>query len=99
MRIISDVKPRLKLQKTEALVYDQGYTYDEASLTYDSAVAYGGLYGNDITPSIVMAKADKSNMRFINDLPNTLSVRLLVRGQSMGLLLALTYPSTQVIFL
>ncbi len=45
---IDDIKPVLStIEYTEVLVADQGYTYNETGMTYNSDIYYGGLYGNE----------------------------------------------------
>lgn len=54
-----DIVPSLKVQNTDAQVLDQGYTYNQTSLTYNQiGVDYAGVYqiGEDIVPIISMAK-------------------------------------------
>lgn len=51
------IKPVVKAQQSNALVYDQGITYNEAGLTYNElGVAYGGLYGQDVVPTVSLSK-------------------------------------------
>ena len=100
MRVAKSVKPKMRVQKTEVLVYDQGYTYNEAGLTYNEInVAYAGLYNHDIVPIVASVKADLPKIKTITDFQNTLPVRILRRGQPMGLLLDLTYPTSEVVYL
>jgi hypothetical protein len=45
---IDDSKPILTfVDKTEKLLQDQEYTYNDVRLTYNSDVSYGGIYGKE----------------------------------------------------
>jgi hypothetical protein len=45
---IDDQKPVwLSIEKTGQQLEDEGYTYNESTLTYNSDVTYGGVYGED----------------------------------------------------
>lgn len=49
-------RPTLQMGRTEAQLYDQGYTYNEPGISFDQVgVAYGGIYGYDITPLVSMS--------------------------------------------
>lgn len=53
MRVIKDIKPTLRVGKTNTQIYDQGITYNEAGVSYnDARYAYGGIYGFDIYPLV-----------------------------------------------
>lgn len=100
MKVANTVKPKMTVQKTNALIANQGYTYNESGLTYNEiGVQYGGIYNYDIVPIIATATNTQPKINSITDMPNTLPVRVLKKGMSMGLLLDLTYPTTEVIFL
>ena len=56
--IVIDFKPSLTGENTDALVENQGYTYNQAGLTYNQAgVMYGGVYNvnQDIVPTVSLA--------------------------------------------
>lgn len=45
---INDTKPILSfIDVTEKSLQDQGYTYNDVRLTYNSDVSYGGIYGSE----------------------------------------------------
>jgi len=45
---IDDLKPTLTfVDVSEKSLQDQGYTYNDVRLTYNSDVSYGGIYGKD----------------------------------------------------
>lgn len=53
-----DIVPSLKVQATDILVKDQGYTYNQATFIYNQAgVFYGGIYNvtEDIVPEVSIA--------------------------------------------
>lgn len=57
-KILSDT-PILSGGTTQAQVYDQGITYNQAGLTYNQiGIAYGGVYkqGQDVIPAISLAE-------------------------------------------
>jgi hypothetical protein len=70
MNTINDIKPSItSIEKTEKLLNDQGYSFDEAGQSFDEAgVDFGGVYGpegdsptidridNDIRPKIYSIK-------------------------------------------
>ena len=57
MRFSSSIKPKMKVGRTEALLNDQGYTYNQAGFSYNQAgVTYGGIYQHDIVQSKGQAK-------------------------------------------
>ena len=46
--LYNDSIPSLAITATQALLEDQGYTYNQAGFTYNQAgVAYGGVYNTD----------------------------------------------------
>ena len=53
------VTPDLTGENTNALVYEQGITYDQAGITYDNVgIAYGGVYNTneDVVPLVSLAE-------------------------------------------
>ena len=53
-----DIIPSLTGENTDALVEEQGYTYNQPGMTYNQAgVMYGGVYnyGEDVIPAISLA--------------------------------------------
>ena len=89
-------KPKVTIQKTTVLMYDQGYTYNESGFSYnESGVAYGGLYGYNtvqINPTIV------AKVPFIVSGINVSGTvlpheRELGAGMMIGML-GMTYPTT-----
>ncbi len=57
--IVIDFKPSLTGENTDALVENQGYTYNQAGFTYNQVgVMYGGVYNTnqDIVPLVSLAE-------------------------------------------
>ena len=44
MRKIKTIKPRGEAGRTVATLYDDGITYNETGVTFNDAIAYGGIY-------------------------------------------------------
>lgn len=50
---VTDVKPTGFIQRTNAQVYDQGYTFDEPGFIFDQpGIAFGGIFEYPIVPSV-----------------------------------------------
>jgi hypothetical protein len=100
MRVVTDKKPSLTIQRTNRLIRDDGLTYNEAGKTYNEiGMVYEGLYGEDILPMVSKATTHTARSSTISDFPNTLAVKTYLRGSPIGLLLDLTFNETIVIFL
>ena len=53
---IKSIKSIMSVGRTNKLLEDQGYTYNEAGFTYNqTGVTYGGVYLHDISPIISKA--------------------------------------------
>jgi len=78
------LKPSLRVDKTDTLVYNQGFTYNEVGLSYNNQdVSYGGIYGNNSTSFILNATASTKEPRidmFIS-IPILYSILLENRGK------------------
>lgn len=60
----------MSITGTDALLADQGYTYNQAGFSYNQAgVQYGGIYNanEDIIPMVLSAKIDQPMDLFISD--------------------------------
>lgn len=59
----------ISISPTQAQLADQGNTYNQAGLTYNSPVQYGGVYNTnqDTIPSIFVAKLDIPSINILND--------------------------------
>ncbi len=89
MRFSNDIKPKAKAGRTNAQVYDQGYTYNEAGFTYNEAgVAYGGVYDHDIYPLISKSREVRPMIVRASDFRGSANSN---SGVPIGLLMALTY--------
>jgi hypothetical protein len=76
--IISDA-PILTGVSTQAQVYSQGITYDNAGITYDNiGIAYGGVYNPDwdIIPTISLAENIVPSVIVKNDYFNVPTMNL-----------------------
>jgi len=85
--ITVDKKPINRGKSGNAQINDNGMTYNEAGITYNElGLTYGGIYGisSGIKPTISTAHNFTSSS-------GTASANR--RGQPMGFLLLLTYPS------
>lgn len=92
--------PTFSVQKTEALLKDDGITYDEPGYSYDqSGVVYGGLYGNDTVPMYAYANVQNPSIRFIMDFSGTEQQHgTIILGQGMLIgMLGMTYPESGTI--
>ena len=57
-KIIND-SPILTGENTDAQIFEQGITYDQAGITYDNVgIAYGGIYNTneDVIPMVSLAE-------------------------------------------
>lgn len=100
MKFVSVVKPSLKIQRTNKLLADQGFTYNEAGKTYNEiGMQYAGIYGQDIIQITAKASTELPHNTTIGDFPNTLAVKTYRRGSPIGLLLDLTYSKTFTVYL
>lgn len=65
------MKPKAIAQSTQALLNDEGITYNQAGVTYnDIRYTYGGVYGQqDDFPSRVVAENKKPNNLIFTDKP------------------------------
>jgi len=87
------IKPKIDIQKTNALVYDQGITYNESGLTYNQlGIAYGGLYEYDLVPITPQIEIVMPSIVFSGDFGATIPQP--PQGDSGMLIgiLGLTYP-------
>ena len=94
--VASDTKPALKIERTQARVQDTAYTYNEADLTYNSDIVYGGLYGYDIVPIVSLIHSLYPSITHARDFEGIVippSPPSGMTGMPMGLLLALTYAT------
>lgn len=84
------------VQKTNALVYDQGFTYNEAGKTYNEVgVAYGGLYGQDRMQMVATARQLLPSISFAGDFAGTIAPTPPPPGGNSGMLvgmLGMLYP-------
>lgn len=95
-KIASD-SPILTGENTNAQIFTQGITYDQAGITYDNVgIAYGGIYNTneDILPIVSLAEIVKPNIfgfsdMYTNVMPPPPEPHA---GMLMGIL-GLTYPS------
>lgn len=100
MRIITDKKPTLSVQRTNKLIVDQGFTYNEVGKIYNEiGMMYGGIYGQDIIPLTAKASQEIPHIHAIGDFPNTNAIKTYLRGSPIGLLLDLTHNQTITIYL
>ena len=82
---------------TQALVANQGYTYNQSGLTYNQiGVQYGGVYNynQDLVPMLFTTNTTNPSAISFTDLYSIGFTRYLYAGMPMGLLLDLTYPVT-----
>lgn len=97
---ITNVTPKTNLQRTEAAVENPGITYNETGFSYNQAgVAYGGLYGNDITQIINLAQLQKPRVAIFSEVGGTQishGTVVLDRGMLIGIL-GMTYPESGTI--
>ena len=69
------IKPKIEIQKTNALVYDQSITYNESGITYNEVgVAYGGLYEYDLVPVTPQIEIVMPSIVFSGDFGATIPV-------------------------
>lgn len=55
---------------TQALLANQGYTYNQSGLTYNqTGVQYGGVYNynEDVIPSLFVAKLEQPSLNILTD--------------------------------
>jgi len=65
------IKPVVSARKTTKSLANQGYTYNQAGLTYNEiGVMYGGIYGQDIVPSIALARTTTPSAHAWNHRPS-----------------------------
>lgn len=100
MKTATESKPSLIVQRTNKLIADQGFTYNEAGKTYNEiGMIYGGIYGQDILQITSAAKLQSPTNTSVSDLPNTLAIKTYLRGSPMGLLHDLTFNQTITVFI
>lgn len=88
------IKPTMRIQRTNAQVYDQGITYNEPGLTYNEiGYAYGGLYEYAIVPLMTVVLSPKPHIVTHSDIYTPFVEPGESAGMPMGLLLALTYST------
>lgn len=91
---VKDRKPTLSVGRTNANLYDQGYTYNEAGLTYNQiGVAYGGIYENDIYPILSRALSVYPRIVLVGDFQGTPAGTAAVGGGMLIGILGLTYAA------
>jgi hypothetical protein len=64
------IKPVVSAGRTRVSVDTNPYSYDEAGLSFDSNISYGGVYGEDITPIIAFSVSSKPKSLFTSIYPN-----------------------------
>jgi hypothetical protein len=101
MRKIKTIKPRGEAGRTVATLYDEGITYNETGVTFNDAIAYGGIYnyGMDLKPIISLVRNRKPSIKSYDDIQDT-ETPILYRGMPMGpgFFLYITYPTPEAIF-
>lgn len=83
--------PSLTIGRTNVLVANQGYTYNETGFIYNQAIQYGGIYGFDIIPMITKAKLEKSSVFAARDFSGTITPTPYGGNHTLIGMLGLTY--------
>lgn len=88
----------ITIPQTQALLADQGYTYNQAGLTYNQVgVMYGGIYNQnqDSIPSLFVAMLEHPLELSFTDIG--IQGQTETSGQLIGIL-GLTYPTKGVLY-
>ncbi len=83
----------LSITGTDALVEDQGYTYNQAGFTYNQAgVRYGGIYNTneDIIPMMLSTSFITPHMSIFEDITGSSGVQGYSTGP--GFFMLITHP-------
>lgn len=84
--------PRVLVGRTNVLLENQGYTYNEAGFTYNQAgVMYGGLYEYDIYPIVAKARLDKPSIFISMDFSGTTNITPPGASHTLIGMLGMTY--------
>lgn len=85
-------KPKMSVGRTERLLADQGFTYNEATNTYNEAgMEYGGIYKYDVVPIVSFARQVHPTITFGMDFgASVIPAPTGSRGKLIGML-GLTY--------
>ena len=94
---VLDTKPQFQsVARTRAVFQDSTITYNEAGITYNEPlIAYGGADAvQHIGPNLQLAWNPVPQMQIVRTPTTVAGTVTLYAGMPMGLLLALTYPTT-----
>lgn len=92
---VNVIRPGLFVSRTNAQMANQGYSYDNAGITYNSSILYGGIYEHDIYPLVMSARQEKPTITLGNDFGATVIPTPPVPGDNSGMLigmLGMLYP-------
>lgn len=88
--------PNMLVGQSEASLSEQNITYNHSGISYnEGTVMYGGLAGQTDAPPIMQLFTQQKPNIIFSDFSGTTTggTVILYAGMSMGLLLALTYPT------
>lgn len=94
MNSATQIIPDLSGENTQAQVYEQGITYDQAGITYDNVgIAYGGVYNTneDVVPLVSLAENISPFIAGYSDMYSQYVPPAADHGMLIGML-GLTYP-------
>lgn len=95
MEIFNPKPSFYSVEKSDAEMQSSTVTYNESSIQYNSLIMYGGSdRRQSMAPIFSFIDSIVPNMDIVRTPTTSSGTVTLAAGQSMGLLLALTYPTT-----
>jgi hypothetical protein len=77
----------ITIPQTQALLQDQGYTYNQAGLTYNqTGIQYGGVYNTnqDFLPILSVAKLEQPSLQILSELMTLSAPRTQAQLENQG---------------